>query len=159
MCGNRKSTCYNGKEFLESVLKHHRENASGILRFGKLVTIKCKSQLWKTVAVNLQPETSPAQISHSHATTVARSTVERSVVHSTLITPFCLSFASCENRAVHNYISPYANYFAISYQLRNCHSLMVIIMQFTVWFTFQVVECFSMYHTIKFMSGSGILKV
>ena len=68
------------------------------------------------VVVNLQPETSPAEKFHSHTITVARNTVERSVVRSTLITPFCLSFASCENQAVHNYISPYVNCFAICYQ-------------------------------------------
>ena len=64
--GNKKSMRYNGKEFLESVLKRRRENVTGILQFGESVTIKSKLRLWKAVAVNVQPEASPAQKSHSH---------------------------------------------------------------------------------------------
>ena len=98
-------------------MKRRRENVTGILQFGESVTIKSKLRLWTAGVVNLQPEASPAQESHSHTTTVARNTVERSVVRSTPITPFCLSFASCENQAVHNYISPYVNYYIFRYQL------------------------------------------
>ena len=112
--GNKKSMRYNGKEFLESVLKRRRENATGILQFGESVTIKCKLRLWTASVVYFQPEASPAQNCHSLTTAVARSTVERSVVCSTLIKPFCLSFASCENQAVHNYMSPYAITFTIT---------------------------------------------
>ena len=70
---------YDGKEFLESVSNLRREKATGILQFGKSVTIKSKLRLWTAVVVNLQPETSPAQESRSCMTTIAQSTVEQSV--------------------------------------------------------------------------------
>ena len=70
---------YDGKEFLESVSKLRRKNTTGILQFGKSVTIKPKSRLWTAVVVNLQPEASLAQESHSCMTTIAQSTVEQSV--------------------------------------------------------------------------------
>ena len=105
---NNHSTCYNGKEFLESVSKLRRENMMRSLEIGESVTIQTKSQLRKAVIVNLRLEASStkrkAQASKSDSSEPkrskksSRSTVAQSVVCNTLITPFSVSpFANTES--------------------------------------------------------------
>ena len=50
---NNGSEHYDGKEFVESISKLHRENTTGSLQIGESVMIKTKLRLWKAVIVNL----------------------------------------------------------------------------------------------------------